>query len=90
MIASYTRVLPLFYNGIVLRPENDSASGEPFCGWSPLSPWLCPVPLAHMDPCPPVISIRPHTQDTSLPSILLERRTHMAHGVHPCVSFPFC
>jgi len=31
MIASYTRVLPLFYYPIGLRPENLFASGEPFC-----------------------------------------------------------
>jgi len=31
MIASSTRVLPLFYYAIGLRPENDSESGDPWC-----------------------------------------------------------
>jgi len=89
IIASYTRVLPLFYYGIGLRPENLSDSGEPFCIWYLLSPCLRPVLLGGMDPCPPALSKRPQTQDPSLCSVHLDRRTHREHGVHPGVSFFF-
>jgi len=90
MIASYTLVLPLFYYPIRLRPENLFASGEPFCVEYLLSPWLRLVRPGGMDPCPQAPNKRPHTQNASLRSVRLDRRTHREHRVRPCVTFFFC
>ena len=90
MIASYTWVLPLFNYPIGLRPETLFASGEPFCVGYLLSPGLCLVRLGGMDPCPQAPNKRPHTQNASLRSMRLDRRTHWEHRVRPGVTFFFC
>jgi len=90
MIASYTWVLPLFYYPIGLRLENLFASGEPLCVGYLLSPWLRLVRPGGMDPCPPAPNKIPHTQNASLRSMRLDRRTHREHGVRPGVTFFFC
>jgi len=72
------------------------ASGEPFCLWTTflpwylLSPWLPLVRPGGMNPCPQAPNKRPHTQDASLPSMRLDRRTHRDHGVRLGVTFSFC
>jgi len=90
MIASYTCVLPLFHYPIGLRPEHLFASGAPFCVGYLLSPWFRLVRPGSMDPCPPAPNIRPHTQNPSLRSMRLDRRTHREHGVRPGATFFFC
>jgi len=89
MIASNTWVLPLWYYPIGLRPENLFASGEPFCVRYLLSPWLRLVRPGGMDPCPQAPNERPHTQNASLRSMRLDRRTHREPGVRPGVTSVF-
>ena len=43
-----------------------------------------------MDPCSQAPNKGPHTQNRSLRSMRLDRRTHREHGVRPGVCFFFC
>ena len=79
----------MFYP-IGLHPENLFASGEPFCVGYLLSPWLRLVRPGGMDPCPQAPNKRPHTQNASLRSMRLDRRTHREHSVRPGVCFFLC
>jgi len=90
MIASSTCVLPLFDYPIGLRPENHSASGEPFCVQYLLSPWLRLVHTGGLDPCPHAPNKRLYTQDARLRYIHLDRRTHREPSVCPSITFFFC
>jgi len=78
----------MFYP-IGLRQENLFASGEPFCVGYLLSRWLGLVWLAGMDPCPQAPNKRPHTQNASLCSMRLDRRTDREQGCVRVYAFFF-
>jgi len=66
------------------------ASGETFGVRYLLSPRLGLVPPDGKDPCPQALPKRPDTQDVSLRSMHLDRRTPREHGVRLGVHFCFC
>jgi len=80
----YSTILSGCVRRTILPLENLSASGEPFCVHYLLSPWLRLVRPGGMDPYPHAPNKRLDTQDASLRSLDLDRRTHREHGA--CLS----